>query len=208
MQFDDPQDLSTAYLILRHLYDGDVIEWPIAGDHALHHVFAALEAQGYIARWDRMWPRHDRYRLTDLGIAAIEGVYRPAGAEAIYNDVRGRNLDAAQRRAYLVEQGYDPSLWPLLHDPTTHWDMFRQDRGRYHDWFWEDQQPYRRRRSLASTVGPDVDDADDDPGFDDRTEEQRRMVGAAPYVVDLDREASAGSASDLAGPAAADYDVS
>jgi hypothetical protein len=210
MQFDDPQDLSTAYLILRHLYDGDVIEWPIADDHSLRHVFAALEAQGYIARWDRMWPRHDRYRLTDTGIAAIEGVYRPAGAEAIYNDVRARNLDAAQRRAYLVQQGYDPVLWPLLHDPTTHWELFGQDRGRYHDWFWEDQQSYRRRRSSGSAgyIDPDASDLPDDSDVDDRAEEQRRVVGAAPYVVDLDREASAGSASDLAGPASADYDVS
>jgi len=210
MQFDDPQDLSTAYLILRHLYDGDVIEWPIADDHPLRHVFAALEAQGYIARWDRTWPRHDRYRLTDTGIAAIEGVYRPAGAEAIYSDVRARNLDAAQRRAYLVQQGHDPVLWPLLHDPTTHWELFGQDRGRYHDWFWEDQQPYRRRRGSGSAgyVDPDASDLLDDSEVDDRAEEQRRVVGAAPYVVDLDREANAGSASDLAGPASADYDVS
>src|ERR1041384_8053051 len=114
MEFADPQDLSTAYLILRHLYDGDVIEWPIADDHPLKHVFTGLEAQGYIARWDRTWPKHDRYRLTDKGIAMIESVYRPTGAEAIYNAVRQRNLGPAQRRAYLQEQGYDPMLWPLL----------------------------------------------------------------------------------------------
>ncbi|TMQ14639.1 MAG: hypothetical protein E6J90_26640 [Deltaproteobacteria bacterium] len=207
MEFADPQDKATAYLILRHLYDGDVIEWPIADDHPLRHVFAALEAQGYIARWDRMWPRHDRYRLTDQGIAAIEAVYRPAGAEAVYHDLRHRNPSVAQRRAYLVQRGYDPLLWPLLHDPTTHWELWRNDHGRYYDWFWEDQLPYRHRRSapvqgyVASGVDDDIDDTDD-------TADQRRQQAGGAYVVDLDREASAGSASNLAEPAAADYDVS
>jgi hypothetical protein len=210
MQFEDPQDLSTAYLVLRHLYDGDVIEWPIADDHPLRNVFAALEAQGYIARWDRTWPRHDRYRLTDKGIATIEGVYRPTGAEAIYSDVRSQNLSAAQRRAYLVQQGYDPVLWPLLHDPSTHWDTYRQDRSRYHDWFWEDRLPYRRRRGYSSTSegdDPDLDVGDD--GDDDDQQQPPPAQRVVPYVVDLDREASAGSASDLGtAPAAADYDVS
>ncbi|HEU4726929.1 MAG TPA: hypothetical protein VFT22_03545 [Kofleriaceae bacterium] len=210
MQFEDPQDLSTAYLILRHIYDGDVIEWPIADDHPLHHVFAAMEAQGYIARWDRTWPRRDRYRLTDQGIAAIEAVYRPAGADAVYSDVRARNLGPADRRAYLARLGYDPVLWPLLHDPTTHWEMFRQDRGRYYDWFWEDQlpSPYRRRRGqvAASSAGGDVSDLDDDT--DDEVDDSPAAPGrtAVPYVVDLDREADAGGSG--VAPAAMDYDVS
>jgi hypothetical protein len=202
MQFGDPQEQSTAYLILRHIYDGDVIEWPIADDHPLRHIFAALESQGYVARWDRVWPLHDRYRLTDQGIAAIEAVYRPAGAESIYNDVRGRNLSAVQRRAYLAQQGYDPVLWPLLHDPSTHWDMYRQDRGSYYDWFWEDQQPYRYRRHGVYTRDPNLPDLDD-VGTAAALQPQRTV----PYVVDLDREASAG-ASDPAGLASADYDVS
>lgn len=208
MELADPQDRATAYLILRHLYDGDVIEWPIADDHPLRHVFTALETQGYVARWDRMWPRHDRYRLTDLGIATIEAVYRPAGAEALYHDLRRRNLAAAQRRAYLAQQGYDPVLWPLLHDPTTHWDLWRSDRGRYYDWFWEDQLPYRHRRSpiAPGPVVPDLDDGDDRDDDDDTGATARRAAGS--YVVDLDREAAARSGSDLAGPAAADYDVS
>lgn len=214
MQFEDAQDLPAAYLILRHLYDGDVIEWPIAGDHPLHHVFGALEAQGYIARWDRVWPLHDRYRLTDKGIATIEGVYRPAGAEAIYHDIRNRNLAAAQRRAYLAQQGYDPVLWPLLHDPTTHWDMFHRDRGRYYDWFWEDQLPYRHRRSYGSTgyvPDPDIEDSTVGPSVNDPAGQAPRVLGAVPYVVDLDREAASSSGSDLvtgAEPATADYDVS
>jgi hypothetical protein len=205
MQFDDPHDQATAFLILRHLYDGDVIEWPIGADHPLHHVFSTMEAQGYIARWDRMWPRHDRYRLTDLGIATIEAVYRPSGAEALYHDLRGRGLGPAQRRAYLIQQGYDPMLWPLLHDPTTHWDMYRQDRGRYYDWFWEDQQPYRRRRAAAVSTDDDLD-VDDIVDTDTDDTGAPRGVAAAPYLVDLDREA-AHSGQDL-GPATADYDVS
>jgi hypothetical protein len=204
MQFEDPQEQSTAYLILRHIYDGDVIEWPIADDHPLRHIFAALEAQGYLARWDRTWPLHDRYRLTDQGIAAIEAVYKPAGAEVIYNDVRGRNLNAVQRRAYLTQQGYDPVLWPLLHDPSTHWDMYRQDRGRYYDWFWEDQQPYRYRRHGVYTHDPNLPDIDDDD-VDVGSQQSQRTV---PYVVDLDREAGAGASDPGTGLAAADYDVS
>jgi hypothetical protein len=193
MQFADPQDLSTAYLILRHVYDGDAIDWPIADDHPLREVFAALEAQGYVARWDRMWPLRDRYRLTDQGIAAIEAVYRPAGAQFIYDDVRRRNLDAAQRRAYLAQQGYDPLLWPLLHDPSTRWDTWRQDRGQYHDWFWDDQQPYQDRIGYV------------DP---DDVAPQARPQRTVPYVVDLDREARASGRDAGAGSVAADHDVS
>lgn len=207
MQFEDPQERSNAYLILRHLYDGDVIEWPIADDHPLRHIFVALETQGYLARWDRMWPLHDRYRLTDKGIATIEAAYRPAGAEAIYNDVRSRNLTAAQRRAYLQQQGYDPMLWPLLHDPSTHWDMYRRDRGRYHDWFWDDQGSYEYRPDDGSPGYLR------DPNLDDPADSQppQPPQSAVPYVVDLDREANAsGTAAAVAGAEAAlaDHDVS
>lgn len=202
MQFEDPQELSTAYLILRHLYDGDVIDWPIADDHPLRHLFAALETQGDIARWDRTWPRHDRYRLTDQGIAAIEAVYKPAGAQSIYSDVRSRNLDAAQRRAYLSQQGYDPLLWPVLHDPSTHWDTWRQDRGSYYSWFWDDQ-PYRYHRGYGSPGY--VSDQDVGDPADSRPLAHQRTV---PYVVDLDREAHASGADAGAGPVTADHDVS
>ena len=169
MDLEDAKDLPTAYLILRHLYDGDAIEWPIPEEHPFRYVFAALETQGYVARWDRMWPLRDRYRLTDKGIAAIEAVYQPAGAEAIYNQLRGRKLTAAERRAYLQQQGYDPVLWPALHDPTTHWERYRYERGGYHDWFWDDEDDDRRTWPPAPP----------------------RALGALPYVVDLDREATA-----------------
>jgi len=71
MPFADPRAAATAYLILRHLYDGDIIDWPSPDDHPLREVFAQLEAQGYVARWDRVWPLHDRYRLlTEKGTLA------------------------------------------------------------------------------------------------------------------------------------------
>lgn len=168
MQFADPQQLATAYLVLRHLYDGDVIEWPIGDDHPLRPIFEALEQQGYVARWDRMWPRRDRYRLTDRGIATIEAVYRPTGAESVWNDLRGRNLTPPDRRAYLQQQGLDPMLWPLLHDPSTHWDTYRTDGGLYWDYVWEDQRPMRRRRAVApvpvvtTTTTTRYSDDDDD----------------------------------------------
>jgi len=200
MEFEDAQDLPTAYLILRHLYDGDAIDWPVPDDHPFRYVFAALETQGYVARWDRIWPLHDRYRLTDKGIAAIERVYQPAGAEAIFDDVRRRNLSGPQRRAYLQQQGYDPVLWPLLHDPTTHWERYRHDHGGYYDWFWDDQQPYRHHQESTGYVP----DRDDDAAA---RAVSARAAAAAPYVVDLDREA--GRSSDrLVGAEAPDRDVS
>ena len=193
MQFADPQAISAAYLILRHLYDGDVIEWPIAEDHPLHAVFAGLEAQGYVARWDRVWPLHDRYRLTEKGIAAIEGVYRPAGAEQFMSQIRQQNLPPAQRRAYLQAQRLDPVLWPLLHDPSTHWSTYGNTGSRYQSFFWEDQRPPKHtRHSHRSAQKPAKHHPPEQPV-------------PVPYHVDLDRQAHDPSA--LA-PATQDYDVS
>ena len=176
MQFAAPEDRAQAYLILRHLYDGDVIEWPIADDHPLRAIFESLEQQGEIARWDRTWPRHDRYRLTERGIATIEAVYRPAGADAIWNTLRTRNLPPRQRRSYLEDQGYDPLIWALLHDPSTHWDAYRTDHSRYVDYLWEND----RRRSRE-----EADEADRVAVLDPHA--PKKVV--APYVVDLDTEA-------------------
>lgn len=196
MIFADPRAAATAYLILRHLYDGDVIDWPIADDDPHRETFAALEAQGFVARWDRVWPLHDRYRLTDKGIAAIEAVYRPAGAEAFFDQLRQRNLGAAERRAHLQAHGLNPALWPLLHDPSTHWSTFTTLGGPYHAYVWEDLQPPKRRRQSTSTGTPG------------------KVVPLSPstatdhnraFLYDLDREV------DDRGPAApstADYDVS
>jgi hypothetical protein len=212
MQLADPRQQSTAYLILRHLYDGEVIEWPIADDHPGHAVFRALEDQGYIARWDRTWPRRDRYRLTDRGIAAIEAVYKPSGAEVAYDELRRMNLPAAKRRAYLQSRGYDPTLWGLLHDPSTCWDTWESDPGRYHHYIWEDAGPARRYRRSGLADG----DLDDD-GIPDALERDNEAAAASVaaaaaeaqrqhHTVDLDREAGG---VDVAGPQGhADYDVS
>jgi hypothetical protein len=205
MQFADPQELSTAYLILRHLYDGDVIEWPIAEEHPLHSVFAALESQGYVARWDRMWPRRDRYRLTEKGIATIEAVYRPAGAELVFDELRRKNLPPPERRAYLQSLGHDPTLWSLLHDPSTHWDSYRDNGGRYTDYIWEDQRPVKRKRRGAQVKRTDTGYTDDLLHDDDY--HRRQQAATVPYLVDLDREAHQSTDVDVAAPQS-DYDVS
>jgi len=204
MQFADPQATSTAYLILRHLYDGDIIEWPIPDDHPLRAVFQGLEAQGYVARWDRVWPLRDRYRLTEKGIATIEAVYRPAGAEAFFDELRRQNLSPEGRRAYLQSRRLDPTLWPLLHDPSTHWSTFLTEGARYLAYIWEDQRPARRRRprpgqkpaAAPKAVSPKVKHV------------VHHVVHHAPphpaHLVDLDREVEPTGPA----PAAADYDVS
>lgn len=193
MIFADPRAAATAYLILRHLYDGDVIDWPIADDDPHRETFAALEAQGYVARWDRVWPLHDRYRLTDKGIAAIEAVYRPAGAEAFFDDLRRRNLTAQDRRAHLQAHGLNPALWPLLHDPSTHWSTFTTLGGPYHHYIWEDHQPPKRRRQAAGAPAKIHHVAPSTPPQD-------RM-----FLYDLDREVEGRGPT---GPSAVDYDVS
>lgn len=195
MHFADPQAHATAYLILRQLYDGDIIEWPIADDHPQRAVFAQLETEGYVARWDRVWPLHDRYRLTEKGIAAIEAVYRPAGAEDFFEDLRRRNLSPHDRRAYLQSQGLNPALWPLLHDPSTHWSTFATSGARYHAYVWEDRMPQKRRRRPSGVQHVVHHHHHHDDDYD------RRIV---PHLVDLDQQAVD---PDIA-PRAVDYDVS
>lgn len=199
MQFADPQANSTAYLILRHLYDGDVIEWPLGDDHPLQHVFVGLEAEGYIARWDRVWPLHDRYRLTERGIATIEAVYRPAGAEGFWDDLCRRNLNPADRRGYLLSQRLDPVLWPLLHDPSTHWSTFGSTGGLYQSYVWADQKPAKptrasKRRGGGAGGGP--------RGIHHHDHADPHHVA---YLVDLDRQAD--DPGHFA-PTTPDYDVS
>ena len=198
MQFADPRATATAYLILRHLYDGDIIEWPISDDHPLREVFMQLEAQGYVARWDRVWPLHDRYRLTEKGIATIEAVYRPAGADTFFEDLRRRNLSPPDRRAY-----------PLLHDPSTHWSTFHTMGARYHAYVWEEYQPPKRVR--PTKVKPPAGKAGGGKGVrvvhhhhhhDDHRHPHPAVI---PQVVDLDQQA--GDAGPAA-PRTLDYDVS
>lgn len=199
MRFADPNAASTAYLILRHLYDGDIIDWPIPDDHPQRAIFAQLEAEGYIARWDRTWPLHDRYRLTESGIRAIEGVYQPAGAEAFYEEIRRQNLRPADRRAYLQTRGLNPGLWPVLHDPSTHWSTWPSSGGLYQSYFWEDQRPVQRRRPPAKPAPP-ARSAREERWNDDDAHRRDRP----PYLVDLDQRAD----DEPRGPVSPDYDVS
>jgi hypothetical protein len=191
MLFADPRANAIGYLILRHLYDGDVIDWPVPDEHPQRDVFATLEASGFIARWDRTWPLHDRYRLTEQGIAAIEAVYRPAGADAFFADLRRRDLPPAERRAFLQAHGLDPALWPVLHDPSAHWSTLDTIAAPYQAYVWEDSRPMKRRRRDGAK-GP----SRSGPAH------PRRPVG--PKLVDLDRE----PLPELVGPYTPDYDVS
>lgn len=203
MQFADAQATSTAYLILRHLYDGDVIEWPIADDHPQREIFAGLETQGYVARWDRVWPLHDRYRLTEQGIAAIEAVYRPAGSEAFFDELRQQNLSPQDRRSWLEQRSCDPVLWPLLHDPSTHWSTYGAHGAPYQQYVWEDSAPVRRKRpppGKQASMG-NTRPARPVQVVHHHVHHQRPLH----HNVDLDREAQ-----DAGGvlPATPDYDVS
>ncbi len=206
MQFADPRAAATAYLILRHLYDGDIIEWPIPDDHPLRAIFAQLETQGYVARWDRVWPLHDRYRLTEKGIATIEAVYRPAGADAFFEDLRRRNLSPPDRRAYLQSHRLNPALWPLLHDPSTHWSTFHDVGARYHSYVWEDQQPPKRVRPTkmkrSGGSGGKVGGARVVHHHHHHDDHLRPIL---PHVVDLDRQANEHG---HVAPRTLDYDVS
>ena len=201
MQFADPRATATAYLILRHLYDGDIIEWPIPDDHPQREIFAQLEAQGYVARWDRVWPLHDRYRLTERGISAIESVYRPAGAEAFFEDLRRRNLSPQDRRTFLQRHGLNPALWPLLHDPSTHWSTFHEVGARYHSYVWEDMQPPKRVRPTKQKGGGGGGRPVHPHHHHDHDYDHRR----AAHLLDLDREANDPGHT---APGTFDYDVS
>ncbi|MFO0741488.1 MAG: hypothetical protein U0270_36665 [Labilithrix sp.] len=194
MRFADPNAIPTAFLILRHLYDGDIIDWPIPDDHPQRDIFQQLEAEGYVARWDRVWPLHDRYRLTEKGIATIEAVYQPAGSEAFFEELRRQNLRPADRRAYLQSRRLDPNLWPVLHDPSTHWSTWYTTGGLYQRYLWEDHHPPPRRRPPVKPQGEQRFDDDD---------AWRRDRDRAAYNVDLDRRND-----EPAGLATPDYDVS
>jgi len=200
MRFADANAAATAYLILRHLYDGDIIDWPVADDHPQREIFAQLEAQGYVARWDRVWPLHDRYRLTDKGIQAIEAVYQPAGADTFFEDLRRRNLPPTERRAFLQQPRLDPNLWPILHDPSTHWSTWWQTGGLYQQYLWEDTRaPMRRRPPVKQAVHPPTRNPNEDDEYFRRERERPH------YLVDLDRQHNP---NEPVGIQTHDYDVS
>lgn len=205
MDLGDPTATAIAYLILRHLYDGDVIEWPMPDEHPQRNVFAALEAQGLVARWDRIWPLSDRYRLTEKGIALIESVYRPTGSEEVFAELRRQNLHPKDRRGFMSSRRLDPLLWPLLHDPSTHWSTYATMGSRYQTYLWEDHRPQKRKRPPASPPKPSPV----------RSGGPARVVVVhhhahhhdrhhPHHLVDLDREAGATGHA----PSGPDYDVS
>lgn len=139
-------DWAVALLVMRHLYDGDAIDWPLASDHPKYPIFQQLESLGYIARWDRIWPLHDRYRLTEKGIREIEQHYRPADADRIFQQMRQSGARSAKARQTLLRnQGVDPWHWTVLHDPYTHWSTWDTDSGSYYRQVWHD--PPKRHRS-------------------------------------------------------------
>jgi hypothetical protein len=203
MPFSSPERAALSYLVLRQLYDGDVIEWPIGDEHPLAGLFAALEAQGYLARWNRIWPLKDRYRLTERGISAIEAVYRPSEAETIWQRLRSEG--PAGRRSVLQAHRADPRIWPVLHDPHTHWSNWPHFRGPWYEYIWEDEvgrtaSAARARRSHERTREGDDDDYD----YDDAS-----PLAPTPWprsdVVDLDADAGRVDFSESGRP---DYDVS
>jgi len=171
--FSGPEDdRIRALLILRQLHDGDVIDYPIPDDSPWKRFFEELVSQGLIARWDRVWPLHDRYRLTEPGVATIGKLYRPAEAESVFADLRRRDLAPEARPSFLRNLGHDPLLWPALHDPHTHWMTWGEERGPYSRYVWA--------RPPGGLAAGEPDAADELPGLPSRA--------AAVRTVDLDRE--------------------
>jgi hypothetical protein len=121
-------------LVLRHLYDGDLLDYPLPHEHPDWAVFDALEQRGWIARWDRIWPLRDRYRLTEAGIAEIERHYQAERGEELLGELRAARVPAEQRRRWLRDRGVDDDVWPELHDPHTHWESVRFDGGPLRRW--------------------------------------------------------------------------
>lgn len=160
MPFSNAQNAAVSFLVLRHLYDGDVIEWPLDQGHPLRALFTLLETQGYVARWDRMWPLADRYRLSEKGIKLIESAYRPKDAEALFQQIKARNLVPEQRRAFLGSMQLDPWVWPLLHDPYTHWSTWIEVHGAWHDYIWEDLLPHYKAKLAQQQAAQKAKGAD------------------------------------------------
>lgn len=160
-------DEGIGYLVLRHLYDGDVIDYPVPEDNELRRVFDRLERKRLIARWDRMWPMRDRYRLTEAGIAEIEKRYKPAEAEQVYSEMQSTNVPVTSRRRWLHDRGYDPFYWGAIHDPYTHWSTWGHDHGRYHRYVHEappEPATPAAQATPAEPAGPVVEDLDRQAG--------------------------------------------
>ncbi len=152
--FSNQRDATSALLILRHLHDGEAIDYPVPVDSPHAHLFAQLEADGYIERWDRFWPLSDRYRLTERGAQTIRSCYRPANAAAVMQQLRARHLAPPARPQALRAMGFDPALWPILHDPGTDWRLWPAQIGPFQRYVWEASlvQPARPQPGPAARV--------------------------------------------------------
>lgn len=134
-------------LILRHLADGDAIDYPVPDDHPHARVFKELEAEGWVARWDRWWPMADRYRLTEKGQERVQKLYQPDVFEKLYEKMQTQDLSPADRRAFLRAEGIDPEVAPALHDPSVDWTSWSDDDpGPYWAYVWEGKTPSGRPR--------------------------------------------------------------
>lgn len=154
-------------LILRHLHDGGVIDYPLRDDHPAASAMAALMSRGLVAMWDRIWPLHDRYRLTPAGMEWIEATYRPGRAEAVFQELRAAGIPVEARGRWLEERGHDPLRWPAVHDPYVNWDSWTDDPGVWflyvhdaHAQLREQRREKERRRERE----PDIDDLDFEAG--------------------------------------------
>lgn len=154
----EQHDQTVSLLVLRHLYDGEVIDYPLPPNHPHAAVFERLVREGLINRWDRTWPLHDRYRLTDRGIARIETVYHPDEAEKLFQDMQQRNLRPSERRRELQQRGYDPLYWSTVHDPYTHWSTWDDDPGPYYRTVLADDPPPTLPPRPTHRTRPDPND--------------------------------------------------
>jgi hypothetical protein len=127
---DDTSERAIRLLIMRALLDGDVIDYPIAADHRKHGLFSALEAEGLIARWDRMWPLHDRYRLTERGTSLIQRLQDP-DAQDFFERLKEQGLSPAARRKELRSRNLDPFDYSVVNDPYSSWETWDDDPGAF-----------------------------------------------------------------------------
>jgi hypothetical protein len=162
-------------LVLRHLYDGDIVDYPLPDDHPDRPLFDGLERKGWIARWNRMWPLRDRYRLTERGIAEIERHYDPKKAEAVLGELKSMGLPPDKRGPWLRSKGYEPESWSTLHDPYTHWETWRTDPGPN---FLYVHETARAARRLSEDAAPRRDHVED---LDRLARDAGMVHGGEPY---------------------------
>jgi hypothetical protein len=184
--FTNTRDTTLGMLILRHLHEGDVIDYPVDSDIPQAYIFRALETSGYIERWHRIWPLHDRYRITPQGLAALQKVYQPESAQATLAQLGAQAQNPYARRQLIQGRGVDPALWGALHDPHTHWMTFHQYPGPYHRYLYADryERRYERRREVEEV---------EDFWFDDGASELPSPFESAERAEVFNLDTAAGS---------------